>query len=173
MHLYICNTTKQHHDFTYKIPGERQFRLEPIRAGQQVRLPINFPDHIAKEVINQHIPYGLRDASKMSTLKDFVGLCYSIDTPIRLDRIHEVYAHNDVVQEEKAEELRELTATSIAQGISNKMASMGVQVPHTEFELREEEPTKNPQPMAKGYEVTREGVAPRHGGKSSKRSKRK
>lgn len=165
--LFICNTSKQHHDFTYKLPHENTFRMESIRSGSQIRLAMDMTADVIAEIIHQHTPYGLKDANKLSSVKEYVGLCYSIDKPVPLDNLLYLFETNGPKLNERAQVKREEVAVATAEQLSERMQELGVSVPRTEVTM--EEDTKGTQSINEGYEVTQPGVAPKH---SSARSKR-
>jgi hypothetical protein len=170
--LFVANTSKQHHDFAYRLAEDKNIRIETIRIGSQVCVGGDSLTHemIAK-IIEQHAPYGLRDAKTLSGVKDFVGLCYSIDKPVPMDNMLVLFEKNDVVLNDRAADRREDIAASIAHNTQAQMEGADVTLQRTEVEI--EEQTKDGAPKVnEGFEVTGDGVTPRHPGRTGRRDKR-
>lgn len=166
-YLYIANTTKQHHDFAYRLPEALDLRYETIRAGSQARLPIELSHDVITGIVKQHERYGLKNVADLQGNRDFVGLVYSIDKPVKLDRILETFEQNDTVLNKKGEERRETTAAAISQEMSDVISEGGGNVSRTEVEVIED--TKGKPGVATGYETTRrDGVESRRGGARNK-----
>jgi hypothetical protein len=169
--LFIANTSKQHHHFYYRLPEDPVARFEEIRVGTQARIGGDLTHEAIQRIIKQHENYGLRAESELKNAKGYVGLCYSIDKPVKLDSLYSTFENNDVALNDRAEDRREDSAAAIASAITDTMASAGGAVHRTEVEVVEETRGGTPK-VASGYEVTAEGTEPRHGAKSSRRSKR-
>lgn len=166
--LFIANTTKQHHDFAYRIAEERQARQETIRAGTQMAIGGELTHDVIVSIIQQHEAYGLRDATTISRMRDFVGLCYSIDKPVPLDNMLYTFEKNDETLNDRAANRREQAAAAIAQNIQSSAAELGVRVPRTEVETVEE--TRGQPNVDNRFEILEQGVNSRHGAKPSTRS---
>lgn len=170
--LYIANTSKQHHQFMYRLSAQQFPRPVDIRIGQQVRLELSRED--IDKILHQHRRYGLRSVKELALNRDYVGLCYNIDAPVPLDNerlIFETFDHNDTVLNARADDRREEAAVAIASDITNVMQAHGVTVPRAEVEMIEE--TRGRPSVATGYEVTAEGVPSRHKGQVSSRANKK
>lgn len=103
MHLYIANTTKQHHHFQFRLP-EQSPRLPLIKAGQQICL-----DNLSNEeigiVLKQNDIYGIQDAKEISRRKvRYIGICYSIGEPVNIDQMLTTYEANDEALKRRANE---------------------------------------------------------------------
>jgi hypothetical protein len=166
--LFIANTSKQNQIFNYRLPEHPIPKYVDIRVGTQVKIPGDLSPEAIKAIIEHATPYGLKAVNELPRNRDFVGLCYSINEPVKLDHLYSTFEQNDVVLNEKAEERREDQAAIIAQEIQNSMHEVGVEVPRAEVTMVEE--TKDTPRVANGYEVTAPGVAPKHGGKPGRRS---
>ena len=96
MTLYIANTTKQNFRHFYRVFEHALPRFVDIPSGTQV--PIGHQS--SKEQIDAFIKelerYGARRASETSgKMKDFHGLLYSVDTPVKETQI--LLGHEQVV----------------------------------------------------------------------------
>jgi hypothetical protein len=168
--LFVANTSKLHHDFTYKLPHENTFRMETIRAGSQIRLSLDMSLDVIAEIIHQHEPYGMKDANRLSNIKEYVGQCYNIDKPVPLDNLLYLFETNGPKLNERAKEEREEVAAATAAIIENKMQQLNIAVTSTEVTL--EEDTRGTQSINEGYEMPQPGMAPKHGGARSRRAAR-
>lgn len=111
--LYVANCTKMSHDFQYRQPETDKIILQQIPAGQQVL--IYKPDATAAEVdhiINQHAVYGLVKASEVDRTNAYIGLCYSIEKPVKDTQIHSAMSGNDDHMAELSHELRKISAAA-------------------------------------------------------------
>lgn len=168
--LYIANTSKQHHDFAYRLPEEISVRRQMIPVGGQIRVGGDMSLELIERIIKQHQPYGLKAVSDLTRNRDYVGLCYSIDKPVQLnsDRVmSDTFEKNDSVLDARAEDRREEAAVAIADQIQGTMRDHGVAVPRAEVEIVEE--TRGTPKIASGYEVMNGAAGSRHNGKLSLR----
>lgn len=94
MKLFIANTTKQRHIFTFRVLETGRLRQIPIEHGSQMAVLDGSTDEI-EAVIKHHQVYGLIDASKIDQSRQFVGLCYSIDKPVSANIIEKTIRDND------------------------------------------------------------------------------
>lgn len=94
MKLFIANTTKQRHVFTFRVLETGRLRQIPIEHGSQMAVLDGSTDEI-EAVIKHHQVYGLIDASKIDQSRQFVGLCYSIDKPVSANIIEKTIRDND------------------------------------------------------------------------------
>lgn len=124
--LYIANTSKQHHDFVFRIASENQrTRVQKILMGEQVRIYRDTDVETIDSIIKQHEQYGLVDASKIDQRKPFIGLCYSVDKPIKVEKFMYASEHNDDVLIDQGREIRkEQAAATYASFEENLPATM-------------------------------------------------
>lgn len=94
MKLFIANTTKQRHIFTFRVLETGRLRQIPIEHGSQMAVLDGSTDEI-EAVIKHHQVYGLIDASKIDQSRQFVGLCYSIDKPVSANIIEKTIRDNN------------------------------------------------------------------------------
>lgn len=135
--LYVANTTKQHHDFLYQIPELEKYRLgvQKIPAGQQVVIYKDAPLPVIEAIIKQHEKYGLMPVDDVVKTKGFVGLCYSIDKPVPLDKLHHAFDHNLGVLHDRSEQMKKEAAIAIGGQVENHL---GGPVESLEVEIVEE-----------------------------------
>lgn len=172
--LYVANTSKQHHQFVFRMPEVNGVSKADIPIGAQVIVgERNMSLEQINAIVDQHKPYGLTHVSELPRRKKFIGLCYSIDKPVTFDSIAETIERNDGALNERAEERREETVASIAQELQGVT---GGAMKRAEVELVEDGDVRNPGSnsmpnIAAGFEVVSEGVQPRHAGKRGRRAR--
>jgi hypothetical protein len=112
--LYVANASKQRHDFIYRIPEETSVRRQQIAPGGQITVyQPNAQPEVIRSIIDQHVRYGLVDVSEIDRRKPFVGVCYSIDKPIKVEKIMYADEHNSTVLTKASEEARQLSAAAL------------------------------------------------------------
>ena len=94
MKLYIANTTKQRHIFTFRTLETGRLRQIPIDHGSQMVVLDGSTDEV-EAVIQHHQIYGLVDSTKIDQSQLFVGLCYSINKPVPATVIEKTIRDND------------------------------------------------------------------------------
>lgn len=94
MKLYIANTTKQRHIFSFRTLETGRLRQIPIAHGSQM-LVLDGSSEEVDAVIQHHQIYGLVDATKIDQSKQFVGLCYSINKAVPASVIEKALRDND------------------------------------------------------------------------------
>lgn len=171
-HLFIANLTKQHHTFAYRPPEpdgkteSRELRFEQIGVGQQVRLGEDMNPEQIDAIIEQHAVYGLKDAKEIDRSREFVGLCYSIDKPVKLDAVVERIEKNAEVLDKKAQDRMEDLAGAVATGLE----STGAPLTHTEVEVVEQTKGGATPSVNTGVEIS-SGGKPRHNSKPGPKAK--
>lgn len=105
MKLWIANCTKQNKEVPYRLPEVRRIFELKISAGQQACLP---HEDLSKTqidyFINQLKHYGLRDANTVKNVREHVGLIYSIDKPVDMNRVAKVRERNDEIMTDVVDE---------------------------------------------------------------------
>ncbi|HHZ9505478.1 hypothetical protein [Citrobacter portucalensis] len=94
MKLFIANTTKQRHIFTFRVLETGRLRQIPIEPGSQMIVLDGSTEEI-EAVIQHHQVYGLVDSTKIDQSQQFVGVCYSIDKPVSANIIEKTIRDND------------------------------------------------------------------------------
>jgi hypothetical protein len=161
--LYLANTTKQHRIFTYRIlhkradgsiPGAATW---PIKPGGQICIDDNFTKAEIDEIIAQNVKYGLKSASEVSRVKNFVGIVYDTEKPVSMDSMLERFEKNDSVLGDEAQRRRELTAAAISTNIAKDLAERTGRDPETlrpeRVEVQQVEDTAAKPQVASGVEV--------------------
>jgi hypothetical protein len=136
--LYVANASKQKHDFIYRIPEETSIRRQQIPAGGQITVyQPNASLEIVRAIVDQHLKYGLVDVADIDRRKPFVGICFSLDKPIKVDKIMQADEHNAGVLQEASLEARKLSAAALHNSI-NQATSGAVQIESLELEVVEQ-----------------------------------
>lgn len=134
--LYIANCTPQPNDFIYRLPETTNFRMQRIEVYGQIVISSNLSTPDINAIIDQHRVYGMIDAAELPRAKPFVGLCYSVDTPVKLDKIMFTIEHNREVLEEQGKTLRQEAAVVVNHVLASQpeLASdyQGVEITVTE-----------------------------------------
>lgn len=107
MDLYIANATKQIIQFVYRVPEETGQRIQFIQIGRQVKLSGSLNPEQVQSIIAQHRPYGMVEAGEAARNKEFKGLCFSIDKPVRAPDIEKLVYSNNEVLEARGKQIRE------------------------------------------------------------------
>jgi len=164
MKLYVANTSKQHHDFICRLPEATRTLTVRIPAGRQVQVGPDLSAGSIDAIIAQHSRYGMIDAREALKRHGYAGLCYSVDKPVSNTQFAAAYHANEEALQEQAEENRENAAAAIAQSIDENTGGLA----HLDVKVSEvTKPGETPR-VNSGIEVTRDGTAPRHGGKTRK-----
>ena len=119
MKLFIANTTKQRHDFTYRKPETGRLVHHPINAGAQVVVL----DGTAAEIdviIQQHARYGLIDATNIDQNRVHIGRCYSIDKPVPAQVIENAMRDNDGHLNREAHERRQASVVATSHSLNEQ-----------------------------------------------------
>ena len=138
--LYIANCTRQPHDFLYRVPGEdmqtlRRVQLQRIPAGGQMRIHTEAPLSALQAIIDQHRDYGLMPVDEVVKTQGFVGLCYSFDKPVDLERLQYAFDHNQGVLQERGQKQREDAAVAVDQALEGQI---GTPMTQTDVQVLEE-----------------------------------
>lgn len=118
MKLYVANTTKQRHIFTFRQLETGLLRQIPINHGSQMMVLDGSTDEL-NAVIQHHQVYGLVEASKIDQAGEFVGICYSIDKPVPASVIEKTIRDNDSHLTSAAHVSRQASLASLDQALSN------------------------------------------------------
>lgn len=119
MKLFVANTTKQRHDFTYRKPETGRLVYHPINAGTQAVVL----DGTAAEIdviIQQHARYGLIDATKIDQNRVHIGRCYSLDKPVPSSVIENAMRDNDDHLNRSAHERRQASVIATNNSLSEQ-----------------------------------------------------
>jgi hypothetical protein len=123
-----------------------------ISAGQQIQIFGDMQPEEVKSIIEQHEQYGFIEASRIKGQRDFVGLCYSVDAPVKLDYIKLAFDLNDKVLDERGQEIRKAAAIAADQYIDQLTPGA---VNNTRSSVIEEVSQDKDPSISEGFEVSR------------------
>jgi hypothetical protein len=110
MKLYVANCTKHIQMFMYSVPEEKGMRTQRIEMGGQILVYQDSSADVIKYIVGQHEHYGLVAANEVSRTKAFIGLCYSIDRPVDIEKIMTAVEQNDDVLIKRGQQIRQDSA---------------------------------------------------------------
>ena len=110
--LFIANTSNKHHEFQFRIPGNEQMRRVIISAGTQQEVLKHAQREEVDAVINQHLAYGLVEASQVHKIDKFSGALYSIDKPVTVNAMNIAIDKNNDILVEEGYNLRKIAAVA-------------------------------------------------------------
>lgn len=161
MRLYIANATQHVQSFLYRIPEVATVRHQHIPIGSQICLPEDLSSEHVDAVISQHARYGLVSVDNVSSIKEFVGLCYSVDKPVPAIKIERLMQHNREELVDLGIKLRQEAAITTNNFAEEKMEDTGAPTAlrNLQVEIIEEnpDPRNETAPIAEGYRLRREG----------------
>lgn len=141
MKIYIANCSRQVVDFSCRVPEIKGLIRQQIQPFSQIRAVSD--DLNVKQIeaiIKQHDKYGMINVTEIDRTKAFVGLCYSLDKTINVDKIRSAHHRNQSVLTAKGEQQRIEAAVAVAQQIDNKsggaMTSVEVEILETNEDKR-------------------------------------
>lgn len=117
MKVYLANTTRQVQDFVWRsIGGKTPHRMQ-IDVGQQVQLPGDWNTQDIEYLEEQHRKYGLVKVDEIDRTRDFIGVCFSVDRPIPVEKIRRALQGNEAVLEARGRELRKQAAVAVTEQV--------------------------------------------------------
>ena len=162
--LYIANLTNQPHEFHYRVPADdggsltRRIQVQRIAPGNQQQIHMEAPLAVLEAIVDQHRKYGLKPIDEVARIKDYIGLAFQFDKPIKFDPMNYAVDHNRTVLEEMGNERREETALAVAEALDQnsieaQRAGAPLPVPRA-VSIEELEDSENPT-FGKGVRVDR------------------
>jgi hypothetical protein len=139
MPLFIFNTSKNYQEINFRIPGNQRHFTVKIGPAQQESIYKEGTREDHEMIVEQLRTYGLRAASEIDRMKEYVGLCYQFDKAITPDRMVPVFAHNDEVIVREAQQRRQEAAVAMDEGLSRSAQETGVKFNGLELGLEEQE----------------------------------
>lgn len=120
--LYVANTSKQHHDFVYRVPEDlHKIHHQKIMIGEQIKIHKEASPEILGAIVEQHTRYGLIEASEVDRSKPFMGLLYQFDKPIDVNKFMYADEHNAGVLIEQGQMIRKEAAAALHQKIEENI----------------------------------------------------
>jgi len=157
MKVFLANTTRQVQDFVWRsIEGRVPHRMQ-VDVGQQVQLPGEWSTQDIAYLDSQHRRYGVIPVDEIDRTKDFVGLCYSVDKPISVEKIRRALTTNQQVLEERGRELRKRAAVAVANQVTANHPDAGLTA--LEMTIQEERKDGGTPEVNEGIRVPTAGQA--------------
>jgi hypothetical protein len=139
MKMYVANCTIQAHDFLYRLPETNSHRMQRIGPGSQIRISGDLNQPEIDSIVKQHEKYGMLSVDEASRVKRrFVGLCYSVDAPVKIERMEIVLDMNNKVLVAEGERLRREAAVATATAIEKELEPVGGNLTALEMSVVEE-----------------------------------
>lgn len=159
--LFVANISTHKHIFHFELPEGKKGRL-PIEAMTQQPFKDLTSEDIAA-IVDRYRPYGMVDWQAARRSKTFVGLCYSIDTPIKIDVFFETKESNDAAVNAVAAKVSEESTVALMGKLETEL---GKPVSRVEVETVESVNIGDPKrpEVSNGVEVVKPGVQPKHQG---------
>lgn len=159
--LYVGNTTKQHQDFTFRMPESDKLINLNIPAGTQIPALRDVSEEVANAVVDQHKRYGMVSQAEARKTKGFIGMVYSFDKPVKLDTLQIAFTHNQEILTEKARENLKIVGAA-TKGALDQISKdgEGSGLPRVELEVVEQPKEGQQATVAQGVEILKDGVAP-------------
>lgn len=126
MRVYVANTTRQIQEFSWRALESNKLVRVPIDVGAQVMLPGDWQKEEIDHLVAQHARYGVIGVDEIDRSKDFIGLCYSVDKPVPVEKIRRALVVNQAVLEERGRELRQHAAVAAAQQVQTDNPGAGL-----------------------------------------------
>jgi hypothetical protein len=111
--MYIANCTNQVQDFMYSLVKGGKTMKQIIPIGGQIQIPGDLTTAQIEMVVAQHSKYGMVRVDEIDRARAFVGVCYSIDRRIDVNRVRYALEHNHEVLIERGRVIREEAAVSV------------------------------------------------------------
>ena len=118
--MFIANTTQQVQDFQYRLPENPKIVKQTIPIGGQIQIPGDLTVHDIEAIIEQHSPYGMVAVSEIDRTKPFIGVCYSLDKAVTVNKIMSAIEHNGAVLDARGREIRKEAAVSVNNAIEEQ-----------------------------------------------------
>lgn len=123
-----------------------------IDIGGQIRISGDLTTPEIEAIVGQHRKYGMVEVGEIDRTKPFVGLCYSVDKPISVERIRNALVHNAEVLTEIGRARRQEAAIAV----SNQLEAVTPGLQALEMSFVEEQGKSGASPqIAEGVRVTR------------------
>ena len=122
--LYVANCTKHIQMFMYSVPEEKGMRTQRIEMGGQTLIYQDSSMDVISYIIGQHEQYGLVSSNEVPRTKAFIGLCYSLDRPVDIEKIMTAVEQNDDVLIKRGQEIRKDTAAMFSNRLTEDVGEL-------------------------------------------------
>ncbi len=125
--VHVANTTQQYRVLSYKLPENPKVMEQTIPPGGQVMLrgrPGGFGSEDVKAFVEQTEKYGLILSDEVGKRPGMIGLVYSLDRPIRREKLIQQIRQNEAVMIARGKEARSAAAIASNQRIDDQLSEM-------------------------------------------------
>jgi hypothetical protein len=135
MQVFVGNPTLQHREVHYRLPGIKTFRVLPIPAGGQERMPEDLDGAALKSVIDQLERLGAVPANEIREIVLPKSLVYNVSpNPIKRDQLEEGLERDEMARQDvsgtKMEEAG-LAAFKVAESNSKGIVETSLEIVET------------------------------------------
>lgn len=134
--LYVANTTVQFRDFVAILPESGNMLRQKIRPGHQAMV-YDGPDYVIDNIIKQNEVYGLKREEEVKRSRQFVGMVYQLDRPIKKETLGVADNSNHAALIEFGSEVRENVANYAQASIMNTMRETGEESKSMQIEIKD------------------------------------
>ena len=124
--FYVINCTNQIFDLCYRLPEKDKLCRMLVGIGQQIQISGNLSVPEVESLVQQLSIYGAICADEIDRTKPYIGLCYSLDYKVNIDRIRYGFEHNVGVLDELGREIRKSAALATMAWTDNQMRKTGI-----------------------------------------------
>lgn len=150
MKLFVANTSHQPYQFTFRVPESNKRLDRSVARGTQV-LAFEGTSSEVEGIISQHSVYGLLEAREAKRRhKNYHGICYSIDVPVKIEQFNDIHDANYEALEDRGKAIRRQAGMHTAHDIRNAVSQasetgLSVSVGDTSMEFQDENEAGGPQ----------------------------
>jgi len=166
--VYVANVTKQTYQFAYRVPERAGFITQTVPIGGQVLLAPNGTNtNLTQPEVDMILAigqqYGMLSVDELDGIRfdptkpKFHGICYSLDKPVSVEKLHKAMRKNEETLDSMGRVIREQGALAVNNKIEGQL---GEQLRQFEMSVTEEEPrggyADDHKPFGEGVRVSRE-----------------
>jgi hypothetical protein len=149
--MYVANCTNQVQQFVYRLPEIPAPRSQTIDIGRQVLLSGELTTKDIEAIIKQHSKYGFKSVQEVEQKSNagerpFVGLVYSLDKYINVEKIKRVLLLNHNVLILRGSQQRKAAAVAASDAINQQTEGTPLALKALELQAEEMADNKNPNP---------------------------
>lgn len=137
MKLYVANLTLQHQILLYRVPGHVGVHQQRIPIGGQVSVFGDLSSEQIEGIIAQHAKYGLVKFDEIDRFKGHAVYCWRVGSPVNVERVKRMMAHNHSVLHQRGELIRKQAAVTANHVIENPAEEVHIALKNMEVEIVE------------------------------------
>lgn len=121
--VFIANCSAQEFDFVVRIPEAGVVR-QLIPIGTQIQIPMDLNPFQVEAIVQQHAPYGMVSVTEIDRTKTFVGVCYSLDKRVDMEKVRRVIEKNFEILDARGKKIREEAAVAVNAAVENSVRNL-------------------------------------------------